>query len=189
MNPEKNKTGNEKRKESCKKVGAEKKNKGHKREKDFLRKYNTKECDAPTEYGATSDTSICPTHEICDKLHETIKPSNLYVSNKSGNNIQLTLGKIPELENINVDELNENKQECVRNIFNKYLKKSESSKPAGILAYKDTKKKLWIFFNMDSVYGDRPEVESNVCFSAFPGQPLPRAHPVLVLKTGPAPES
>ena len=46
-----------------------------------------------------------------------------------------------------------------------------------------------IFFNMDSVYGDRPEVESNVCFSAFPGQPLPRAHPVLVLKTGPAPES
>jgi hypothetical protein len=31
------KTGNEKRKESCRKVGAEKKNKGHKREKDFLK--------------------------------------------------------------------------------------------------------------------------------------------------------
>lgn len=151
INPQENKTGNEKRKESCKKVGAEKKNKGHKREKDFLNKYNPKECDAPTEYGATSDTSICPTHTICDKLHETIKPSNLYVSNKSGNNIQLTLGKIPELENINVDELNENKDECVRIIFNKYLKKSESSKPAGILAYKDTKKKLWIFFNMDTI--------------------------------------
>lgn len=31
------KIGNEKRKESCKNVGAEKKNKGHKYEKDFLK--------------------------------------------------------------------------------------------------------------------------------------------------------
>jgi len=43
-----------------------------------------------------------------------------------------------------------------------------------------------IFFNMDSVYGDRPVVGSRVSFSAFPGQPLPRAHPVLVLKSDPA---
>jgi hypothetical protein len=86
------KTGNEKRKESCKNVGAEKKNKGHKREKDFFEKYNPIELDSPTEYGATSDTHICQTHSICNELYEKINPSNLNVSNKSGNNIQLTLG-------------------------------------------------------------------------------------------------
>lgn len=145
------KTGNEKRKESCKKIGAEKKQKGHKREKDFLKKYNQQEFDKPIEYGATSDTSICSTHPICNKLNETIKPSNLYVSNKSGNNIQITLGNIPELKDIDVKLLNNNDGDCVRNIFNKYLKKNMSSKPAGIIAYKDTKNKKWIFFNTDDI--------------------------------------
>lgn len=143
-------TGNEKRIESCKKVGSEKKHKGHKREKDFLKIYNITELDKPTTYGATSDTSICSTHPICDKLYETIQYSNLNVSNKSGNNIQLTLGNIPELKNIDADKLNKDK-EYVRNIFNIYLKKSNSSKPAGIIAYKDTKNKKWIFFNTDDV--------------------------------------
>lgn len=146
----KNKIGNEKRIESCKKVGAEKKKKGHKREKDFLKKYNPEKNHSSIEYRATSDTSICPTHEICGKLNETIKPPNLNVSNKSGNNIQLTLGNIPELKDINVDKLN-NDKDYVRNIFNKYLKKSESPNPAGILAYKDTKNKKWIFFNIDDI--------------------------------------
>lgn len=146
-------TGNEKRKESCKKVGAEKKQIGHEREKDFLKKYNPLDLDKPTEYGATSDTSICPTHSICKKLYETIKPSNLYVSNKSGNNIQITLGNIEELKYIDVNKLNNNDGDCVRNIFNKYLKKNRSSKPAGILAYKDTKNKKWIFFNTDDICG------------------------------------
>lgn len=145
------KTGNEKRKESCKKVGSEKKQKGHKREKDFLKKYNQLEVDKPTEYGATSDTSICSRHPICNKLYDTIKPSNLYVSNKSGNNIQITLGNIQELEDIDVNQLNNNDGDCVRNIFNKYLKKNMSSKPAGIISYKDTKNKKWIFFNTDDI--------------------------------------
>jgi len=149
VNPEK-KTGNEKRKETCKKLGAEKKKKGHKREKDFLKKYNQQEVDNPTEYGATSDTSICPTHPICNELNRTIKPPNLNVSNKSGYNIQLTLGNIPELKDIDADKLNKD-NEYVRNIFNKYLKKSESSKPAGILAYKDVKNKKWNFFNTDEI--------------------------------------
>jgi hypothetical protein len=144
------KTGNEKRKESCKNVGAEKKNKGHKREKDFLKKYNPTELDSPTEYGATSDTHICQTHSICNELYEKINPSNLNVSNKSGNNIQLTLGNIPELKDIDIDKLNEDK-EYVRNIFNKYLKKNDSSKPAGILVYKDTENKKWVFFNTDDI--------------------------------------
>ena len=141
---------NEKRKKSCKNVGAEKKNKGHKREKDFLKKYNLEEIDKPTEYGATSDTSICSTHPISKQLSETIKPSNLNVTQKSGNNIQLTLGNIPEFKGTDVSKLNNDKQ-YVRNIFNKYLKKSMSKKPAGILVYKDTKNKKWIFFNTDDI--------------------------------------
>ena len=145
------KIGNEKRKESCKKVGAEKKRKGHEREKDFLKKYNQQEFDKPIEYGATSDTSICPTHPICNKLNEIIKPSNLFVSNKSGDNIQITLGNIPELKDIDVNLLNNNCDDCVRNIFNKYLKKFMSLKPAGIIAYKDTKNRKWIFFNTDDI--------------------------------------
>jgi len=145
------KNGNEKRKESCKKVGAEKKQKGHKREKDFLEKYNPLELDKPIEYGATSDTRICSTHPICNKLNEKIEPSNRNVTNKSGNNIQLTLGNIPELKDIDVNQLNNNDGNCVCDIFNKYLKKNMSSKPAGILAYKDTINKKWIFFNTDDI--------------------------------------
>lgn len=144
------KTGNDKRKESCKKVGAEKKNKGHKREKDFQKKYNPLEVDNQIEYGATSDTSICPTHPICDKLYLIGEPENLNVTNKSGNNIQLTLGNISELKGIDSDKLN-NDPEYVRYIFNKYLKKSMSQKPAGILVYKDTKNKKWVFFNTDDI--------------------------------------
>lgn len=144
------KLGNEKRKETCKNIGSEKKNKGHKREKDFLKKYNPKDVDKPLEYGATSDTSICSKHSICDKLYETINPPNLNVTNKSGNNIQLTLGNIPELKDIDYSKLNKDK-EYVRDIFNKYLKKSNSQKPAGILAYKHTKIKRWIFFNVDDI--------------------------------------
>jgi serine/threonine protein kinase len=39
-----------------------------------------------------------------------------------------------------------------------------------------------VFFHFDSVYGDKPVVGSRVCFSAFPGEPNPRAHPVVVIK-------
>lgn len=149
------KTGNEKRKESCKKVGAYKKKMGHEREKKFLAQFNPQELNSPIEYGATSDTSICSTHSICNKLYETINPSNLYVSNKSGKNIQITLGKIPELmdKDMDLDVINKlnNNKDFVRDIFNKYLKKDRSSKPAGIIAYDDTTNTKWVFFNTDDV--------------------------------------
>ena len=38
------------------------------------------------------------------------------------------------------------------------------------------------FFHFDSVFGEAPIVGSRVCFSAFSGQPLDRAHPVIVLR-------
>ncbi|MBD1826871.1 serine/threonine protein kinase [Microcoleus vaginatus GB1-A2] len=39
-----------------------------------------------------------------------------------------------------------------------------------------------IFFHFDSVYGNKPTVGSRVCFSAFPGSPHPRAHPVVLIE-------
>jgi len=40
-----------------------------------------------------------------------------------------------------------------------------------------------IFFHFDSVYGNKPTLKSRVCFSAFPGSPHQRAHPVVVIQT------
>jgi len=40
-----------------------------------------------------------------------------------------------------------------------------------------------IFFHFDSVYGNKPTLGSRVCFSAFPGSPSQRAHPVIVIQT------
>ena len=39
-----------------------------------------------------------------------------------------------------------------------------------------------IFFHFDSVYGNQPTLGSRVCFSAFPGSPYQRAHPVVVMQ-------
>ena len=39
-----------------------------------------------------------------------------------------------------------------------------------------------IFFHFDSVYGSKPTVGSRVCFSAFPGSPNPRAHPIVAIQ-------
>ena len=39
-----------------------------------------------------------------------------------------------------------------------------------------------IFFHFDSIYGDKPVIGSRVCFSAFPGSPYDRAHPVILIK-------
>lgn len=46
--------------------------------------------------------------------------------------------------------------------------------------------KMEIFFHFDSVYGDKPTLGSQVCFSAFPGSPFQRAHPVIVIKAATA---
>lgn len=40
------------------------------------------------------------------------------------------------------------------------------------------------FFSMESAYGvQKPEANTRVCFSSFPGYPHPRAHPIIILKS------
>ena len=140
--------GNDKRKASCKKIGGEKKKIGHIREKEFTKQYNSNELNNPIEYGAKSDATIAENHPIREHLKNKLNINGCNVSNKSGSNIQFTLGQIHELENIEISDLTKPKS---YEIFNKYLKKSNSDKPADILVYKDLDKKRWIFFNMDDV--------------------------------------
>ena len=146
-------TGNEKRKQSCKEVGGEKKRKGHKREDDFKNQYNPTSLNEPTEYKATSDTWIPSGLEITNLLCERFgmaADKNLYISNKSGENIQFTLGQIPELSGEDNLEWIQNADNS-RALFNKYLKKVESARPADILVYKDNVAQKWLFFKMDDI--------------------------------------
>lgn len=138
--------GNDKRKISCKKVGGEKKRIGHEIEKEFTRQYNINDLDKPIEYGAKADTSIDINHPICEILKQRLNINRFNVSNKSGNNIQFTLGQIIELKDIEIELLTKDK---IINIFNKYLKKINSDKPVDLLVYKDTDR--WIFFNIDDI--------------------------------------
>ena len=140
--------GNDKRKASCKKNGGDIKKMGHIREKEFIKQYNVNELNNPIEYGAKADTTIDKHHTICEILKNKLNIKGFNVSNKSGNNIQFTLGQIPELENVEISDLTKSK---VYELFNKYLKKSNSDKPADILVYKDTEKERWIFFNIDDI--------------------------------------
>ena len=101
--------GNDKRKISCKKVGGEKKRIGHEIEKEFTRQYNSNDLDKPIEYGAKADTSIDINHPICEILKQTLNINGFNVSNKSGNNIQFTLGQIIELKDIEIELLTKDK--------------------------------------------------------------------------------
>lgn len=141
-------TGNDKRKISCKKIGGEKKRIGHEIEKEFTRQYNLKDLYKPIEYGAKADTSIDINHPICEMLIKILNINGFNVSNKSGNNIQFTLGQIIELKDIEIELLT---KDYVINIFNKYLKKINSDKPVDLLVYKDTDNNRWIFFNIDDI--------------------------------------
>jgi hypothetical protein len=147
--------GNDKRKESCKKLGGEKKRVGHDIEVEFLKQFNNpefmrhqkakEEGKSLTEYGATSDTTIDDSHPVRDVLKDRLSITGVNVTNKSGSNIQFVLGNIPEFKKIqSAAEIN---HDFVSNLLCKYLKKSNSVKPADILVYKHISKKKWIFFN------------------------------------------
>ena len=142
-------SGNQKRIESCKKVGGEKKKKGHKREDDFNQQFNPSALGI-TEYGAKADCVISSEHSIVQKFKDEFGLSSFNTSNKSGRNIQITLGKINELDCENNLEYIQNKTNS-RELFSKYLKKSESDRPADLLVYKNKDTKKWEFFKMDDI--------------------------------------
>jgi hypothetical protein len=144
--------GNEKRKQSCKMVGGEKKLTGHARERMFTESFgDVTDC---VTYKAEADCRMSLTNtrtrDLIDTLSKTLNldmsdPTYLYASIKSGNNLQFTLGNIPEITDAH-DKLNAMSEPS---LWKKYLQKSESNNPAGLLVYYTPTS--WCFFKMDSV--------------------------------------
>ena len=135
-------TGNAKRKASCKAVGGEKKKTGHKREDVFGERF----CDpTATTYKAEADKTIT-NKELLATLNAGIGPLKTGATSlKSGNNLQFTLGNIPEITDVE-DKLAAMSQ---RSLWEKYLAKSHSANPSSVLCYKHATG--WTFFNMDDV--------------------------------------
>lgn len=140
---------NEKRIESCKKIGKIKKYTGHNIEKEFLKQYNENYENIKLNYNPCADTFISENNYIIPILKNKFNLDRFNVSNKSGKNIQFTLGQIPELKNIkNINILS---PIYIKNILQIYLKKIKSDLPVDLFVYKYTEINSWIFFKMDDV--------------------------------------
>ena len=132
-------TGNEKRIESCKKVGGLKKEQGHKKEDLF----NERFCIIPEKRStkAEADCIISPIKgaDLLLQLNSIFGTTDLYnVSLKSGSNLQFHLGNIPDISLLNKKEF-----------WCKYLAKSQSNLPVDYLVYQN--QDSYLFFLMDSV--------------------------------------
>lgn len=136
-------SANDKRKTSCKLVGGEKKRGGHKVEDKFMVQFGVP---TATTYKAEADCSISAENPEGVQLMELLPELKSYnVSVKSGKNLQFTLGRIDEITRTE-DKLSAVKK---RSLWEKYLGKSESDKPADILAYWTGSE--WFVFRMDEV--------------------------------------
>ncbi len=138
--------GNEKRKETSKKVGGVNKKKGHDLEilfNEFFDKPN------PLSYKAEADCTITNL-DLIEKLNRKFgKAENYHISLKSGRTQQHTLGRIDE-----VSTLPDDKKLAVfstRAFWGKYLGKTESAKPPTFYVYRHTNPNTWIFFQMNDV--------------------------------------
>jgi len=134
--------GNQKRIETCRKIGGEVKRKGHQIEKIFNKQFNSK---IDIIYSATADSIISHECKFISKI-KTLNLENYNVSIKSGKNIQFVLGKIEEL---NIENNLEYIKKNCKDIMKIYLKKSKSKIPCEIFCYYDIEK--WIFFNINHI--------------------------------------
>ena len=140
-NLEQKMAANQKRIESCRKVGGEKKRTGHKREDVFGERW----CDpSATTYKAEADKTIT-NEDMLGVLRTKLGVSSGRCSIKSGKNLQFTLGRIPEV----TDAEDKVSAIATRAVWEKYLGKSLSQTPADVLVYRDADR--WVFFNMANV--------------------------------------
>jgi hypothetical protein len=150
-------TGNDKRKASCKAIGGEKKRKGHDTEDIFNKKFGIV---SNTTYKAEADCSISEENPRGAALLEALNDrfgvfsANKNVSIKTGKNLQFVLGRIDEISGATTDEekLAAISQEA---LWQKYLRKDFSEKPADWLAYFTSNEgdgfQTWSIFNMKQV--------------------------------------
>jgi hypothetical protein len=150
-------TGNDKRKASCKAIGGEKKRKGHDTEDIFNKKFGIV---SNTTYKAEADCSISEENPRGSTLLMALNSkfgglnTNKNVSIKTGKNLQFVLGRIDEISGANTDE---EKLAAISKeaLWQKYLRKDFSEKPADWLAYFTSNEEggfqTWSIFNMKQV--------------------------------------
>lgn len=144
---------NQKRIESCRRIGENVRSLGHKRERIFLSQFDpSKTVSTHKSVKAEADTTINKAHPVFRLLVEMLNVTGNCVTNKGGSSIQLVLGRLEEIQISQriVDKLNGDIG-FVRNLFEKYLAKSMSGKPAHILAYLHEPRKSWVMFNVEHV--------------------------------------
>jgi hypothetical protein len=137
------KPGNERRKASCKAIGGAKKIAGHKFKEQFGGPVLQ-----PTTYKSEADATLI-NPEVLSRLKNVIGliPDG-HASLKSGKNLQFTLGRIDEITST-ANDAEKIAAMSQRPLWEKYLKKTESGKPASLLVYWNGTN--WIFFKMDDV--------------------------------------
>jgi hypothetical protein len=143
---------NQKRVETCRRIGSGKKRIGHLREIIFNKQFGTGK--EEIDYGANADCELCfqNTHTLTllkEFRWRWLDNTDIkYASLKSGKNLQFTLGVIPEITLVPLweDKIKVWKQ---KEFWWKYLGKSRSSKPADVLVY--YAENHWIFFRMSDV--------------------------------------
>lgn len=146
-------TSNDKRRETCRKIGAMKKQEGHDIEKLFNSLYGDPSSALTYKPQADSEVSFQSQngHSIMLKFIQLGWMMDRYsVSIKSGNNLQFHLGNIPELSQLTEHQSMRAVLQSSM-LWSKYLKKSTSSLPAELLCYYHKQSKEWTFFRMDHV--------------------------------------
>jgi len=142
---------NQKRIESCRRVGEHVRRQGHTFENDFLAQFNPSEVDSAPSYRPEADTRIDESNPVYQFLIKKLGVMGNSVTNKSSNNIQFTLGKVPEVEICKESLENLNNVTFFRSLLDKYFRKSNSDIPAHILCYHHDALKCWVFFSVEEV--------------------------------------
>lgn len=144
---------NQKRIESCRRVGENVRSLGHSFEQIFLDQFNpSKAAESTPSYRAEADTQIDKTHPVYQTLVKEHGVTGNSVTNKSGRNIQFVLGRLDQIQisEGTVEKLN-NDVTFFRSLLDKYLKKADSNIPAEILCYHHIGLRSWVFFSVEQV--------------------------------------
>ncbi len=128
-------------------LGRQKKRRGHAIEESFRKQFGSV-LDS-TRFLCGSDNTIRRRHPIIQRLVTELKVNGLEVSNKSGKNIQFTIGQIPQWTHVDAETLHS--YAFNEHTFQKYLKKMYTDTPCDMLVYYDEQDGQWIFFNMDVI--------------------------------------
>lgn len=143
-------SSNQKRVETCRKVGEKVRHAGHAREAQFKKHFGVASESHTPSYRAEADASFDHQHPIYKILIDKLGISGSASSIKSGQNLQFVLGNLDQVEISQgyVERLNSD-VELSRSLLDRYLRKSDSDLPAEVLVYYYDD--IWVFFSIEDV--------------------------------------